>query len=331
MKIAVVGNGAWGTSLAVHLARRGGHDVTLWAHDAEDVGAMRSQRSNHRYLPGVPFPAGLSATGDAREAAGGAGLVLFVIPSEFFRASVRSFRGIVEAGTPVISATKGIEHGTLSRMTEVLADELPGRPAIALSGPTYAAEVARGEPTVAVVASKDAAAARLAQSEISDGHFRLYTSDDPVGVELGGALKNVIAIASGIVSGMGYGYNTTAALITRGLAELSRLGVAVGGHPETFAGLAGMGDLVLTCTGALSRNRSVGQKLGEGAPLAEILASMGHVAEGVRTTAAALELAKRAGVEVPIAAQVGRILRGEIKPDDAMRELMNRELKKETA
>ncbi len=330
MKIAVLGNGAWGTALAVHVARRG-HEATLWAHDPADVAAMRADRMNHRYLAGVAFPANLVATGDREEAVSGAGLVLAVIPSEFFRSTVKGFSPVMSSGVPVVSATKGIEHGTLRRMTEVLTEVLPGHPAVALSGPTFAAEVSRGEPTVAVVASTDAVAARLAQSEISDGRFRLYTSDDPVGVELGGALKNVIAIAAGIVTGMGFGYNTTAALITRGLAELSRLGTALGGRPETFAGLAGMGDLVLTCTGALSRNRHVGQKLGEGMKLDEVLASMGHVAEGVRTTSAALDLAKRAGVEVPICEQVGRILRAEIGPDEAIRELMGRELKRERA
>lgn len=330
MKIAVLGNGAWGTALAIHLVRKGGHDVTLWSFDAGDVEAMRRDGRNLRYLPEHPLPVALEPTADEAAAVDGAGLVLAVIPSEFFRSTLRRFAGKIPAGVPVVSATKGIEQGSLVRMTEIVREELAGNPAVALSGPTFAAEVARGEPTGAVVASTAGGAALRAQTEISDGHLRLYTSADPIGVELAGALKNVIAIASGIVAGMGLGYNTTAALITRGLAELTRLGVAVGGRPETFAGLAGMGDLVLTCTGALSRNRHVGQKLGEGESLPEILAAMGHVAEGVRTTSAVLDLAARAGVELPIASQVGRILRGERKPAEAMRELMARDLKKET-
>lgn len=329
MKIAVLGNGAWGTSLAIHLARRGGHEVVLWGHDPADVASMVRDRANERFLPGFPFPDGIVPTADAGTALDGAGLVLVVVPSEFFRATVRGMVGHVAPGTVAVSATKGLEQGSLLRMTTVLAEEWNAARVAALSGPTFAAEVARGEPTTAVVASEDSGAARLAQEAISDPRFRLYASSDPVGVEVAGALKNVVAIASGIVAGLGLGHNTTAALITRGLAELARLGVALGGRPETFAGLAGMGDLVLTCTGALSRNRHVGHELGQGKALPEILSSMGHVAEGVRTAPVALELARRVGVELPIAQQVGRILGGEIAAGEAIRELMSRALKPE--
>jgi len=329
-KIAVVGGGAWGTALAVHLARRPDREVVLWARSADDVATMRHTGFNRHYLPEVPLPLELGGTEELGAAVDGADPVLVVVPSGAMTEIARALRPYLEgSGATVVSATKGIEPGSLARMTEVLAREIPGITTVALSGPTFALELAARHPTVAVAASNDAAAAARVQAELSDEAFRVYASDDPVGVEIAGALKNVMAIAAGIVSGMGFGSNTLAAIVTRGLAELARLGCSMGGRSETFAGIAGMGDLVLTSTGQLSRNRKVGERLGQGVALEEILRDLGHVAEGVRTTETALEFAHRQGVELPMAEQVGRILRREATPGAAVRELMTRELKRE--
>jgi len=271
----------------------------------------------------------LLATGDLQEAVAGAEMVAVVVPSEFCRKVYRALRPALPAGALLVSATKGLEIDTRRRMSEVAAEEAAGHPLAVLSGPSFALEVAQGQPTTVVVASSDLAMAEGVQRALSSRAFRAYSSDDVVGVELGGALKNVIAIAAGIVLGLGYGRNTAAALITRGLAEMTRLAVALGGRPDTLAGLAGLGDLVLTCTGELSRNRRVGQALGEGRKLPEVLAELSMVAEGVRTTLAACALAEAAGVEMPIAEQMRAVLYEGKPPREGVEELMLRTLKRE--
>jgi glycerol-3-phosphate dehydrogenase (NAD(P)+) len=284
---------------------------------------------NPVYLPEVALPAALEATLELDRALAAAEAVFVVIPSEYCRGVYRALRGRLAPGTPVISATKGLEVETLRRMSEVASEELPGQPLAVVSGPSFALEVAREQPTAVVVASGVAGLAEPLQQALSTRSFRAYSSDDVVGVELAGALKNVIAIATGIVDGLGYGHNTVAALITRGLAEMTRLSVALGGRPETLAGLAGLGDLVLTCTGALSRNRQLGQRLGRGASLAQAQAATATVAEGVRTTLAASALAERAAVEMPITRQMREVLYAGKPPRAAVDELMSRSLKRE--
>ena len=278
----MVGAGAWGTALAAHLARAG-HAVCLWARESHVVGDISSRRHNDVFLPGIRLPEGLSATGDLGQALDGVDVALVVTPSEFSRAVYRELAGSLPAAATLVSATKGIELDSLSRMTEVAAAEVPGHRVAVLSGPSFAAEVARGQPTAVVVAADEIMVAESLQGSLSSSTFRVYSSSDVVGVELAGALKNVIAIAAGIIDGLGHGHNTVAALITRGLAEVTRLAVALGGRADTLAGLAGLGDLVLTCTGGLSRNRRLGQALGEGQSLADATSST-TVAEGVRTT-----------------------------------------------
>ncbi|HUG54989.1 MAG TPA: NAD(P)H-dependent glycerol-3-phosphate dehydrogenase [Vicinamibacteria bacterium] len=327
MNVGVLGAGSWGTALAAHLARCG-HAVTLWARDAELARVMDERRENPRYLPGVPLPP-LEATGDFARALAEAEMAVVVVPSEFCRGIYRALHACAQPGAVLVSATKGLDLETHARMSELAAAEAPGRPLAVLSGPSFAAEVARGQPTTVVVASALLAVAEGVQHAVSGRTFRAYSSDDVVGVELGGALKNVIAIAAGIVDGLGYGHNTVAALVTRGLAEITRLSVARGARPDTLSGLAGLGDLVLTCTGALSRNRRLGQALGQGRPLAEALESLGMVAEGVRTTLAACALAAETGVEMPIAQQMRAVLYGGRPPRAAVEELMLRSLKRE--
>jgi glycerol-3-phosphate dehydrogenase (NAD(P)+) len=328
MRCAVVGAGAWGTALADLLARNG-HRVVLWAHEPEVADAVNARHENDRFLAGVPLDPALVATNDGAHACDGADLVLFVPPSHVLRAVARGIApGIAGAATLAV-ATKGIECDSLALMTEVIADELPSRPVVALSGPSFAAEVAARQPTAVVAASRDPGAAALVQRALSCETFRVYTHDDVAGVELGGALKNVIAIATGIAEGLGLGHNARAALITRGLAEMTRLGAALGASPHTFAGLAGMGDLVLTCTGALSRNRAVGLEIGRGATLAQALAGRATVAEGVVTTRSASALAAREEVEMPIVDAVRRILFEEQPARRMIVELMTRELRPE--
>jgi glycerol-3-phosphate dehydrogenase (NAD(P)+) len=326
VKIGVLGGGAWGTALAAH-AVRSGHEVRLWVRDRDQARVITERHENPHYLPGIVLPDGLVADSDPAAALAGAGLVLVVIPSAFFRAVCRDLAPWFPPGAICVSATKGIELDTGRRMTEVAREEL-GSPACAvLSGPSFALEVAQGLPTAVVVASSELAVAESVQRAVSTRTFRVYSSDDVVGVELAGALKNVIAIAAGIVDGLGYGHNIVAALITRGLAEISRLAVARGGRPDTLAGLAGLGDLVLTCTGELSRNRRVGQAVGAGRSLAE--ATAGVVAEGVRTTLAACAIAEEAGIEMPIARQMRAVLHEGKSPREALDELMLRSLKRE--
>ncbi len=326
MRIAVVGAGAWGTALAAHLAR-GGHDVRLWARRPE-AAAEIAAGTNALHLPGVRWPA-LAATTDLAVAAKDAAVVVMVTPSEFARATYRGLRAVVDREAVVVSATKGLELVTLRRMTEVAAEELPGQRLAVLSGPSFAAEVAAGQPTTVVIASAEASVAELVQRAVSTRTFRAYSSDDVVGVELGGALKNVIAIAAGIVDGLGYGHNTVAALVTRGLAEMSRLAVSSGARADTLAGLAGLGDLVLTCTGGLSRNRAFGQALGRGATVATALGDRHTAVEGIRTTAAACDLAARAGIEMPIATHMRAVLYEGKPVREALDELMLRSLKRE--
>jgi glycerol-3-phosphate dehydrogenase (NAD(P)+) len=328
--VAVLGAGSWGTALALHLARIG-HPVRLWARDAALVADMQARRANPVYLPDATFPDALTATDRLPEALREAQLVVAAVPSHGLRVVLRQAAPHVDANAVVLSATKGIEDGSLLRMSQVVAEEWPHVADVAvISGPSFAAELARSMPTVVVVASQRTDVVGHVQEEFRSGALRLYASPDVIGVELGGALKNVIAIAAGVVDGMRLGHNAQAALITRGLAEISRLAVAAGGDRETLAGLAGMGDLVLTCTGHLSRNRQVGVALAEGRDLTEILASTKMVAEGVRTTRAALALGAAHGVELPIAAQVDALLQGRITPEAAVGALMGRRQRAES-
>jgi glycerol-3-phosphate dehydrogenase (NAD(P)+) len=329
VKVAVIGAGSWGTALAVHLTRVG-HDVALLARDAELVHRMRTHRENESYLPGVRLPDRLEPTVDVPTATGGASLLLWAVPSHGTRDMAKLVASHVDAGSVVVSATKGLERGTWTRMSRVLSEELPvGCPVVVLSGPSFAHEVARELPTAVVAAAADASASAIVLDAFRGKRFRLYTTDDVVGVELGGAYKNVIAIAAGVVEGLGLGHNALAGLVTRGLAEMTRLALALGGRQETLAGLSGLGDLVLTCTGAASRNHHLGEQLGRGRPLAEILASTRMVAEGVNTAEAVLALGQTAGVELPIAAQMADVLAGRTHPLAATEALMLRPQKHE--
>lgn len=326
-QIFVVGSGAWGTAIALSLDRRGGHSVSLWAHSPEAADEIRAGGENRQFLPGFPLPASILVTGDCT-AVRDAEIVVSVVPSEFLRATMGRLHPHLRAGQIIVSATKGIEDGSFLRMTEVISECLGGDfklPVGALSGPSFAYEVAQGQPTALTVAFQERSDSARIRQEFSSETVRLYTTTDVTGVELGGALKNVIAIAAGIATGVGLGYNSTAALITRGMAEVTRLAVACGSRRETLAGLSGVGDLVLTCTGSLSRNRTVGQALGQGRKLPEILESLGgKVAEGVRTTHAALGLARKHGMEMPITEQMELILNEGKDPREAIRALMLR-------
>lgn len=335
-EITIIGSGAWGTGLSIVLGRKGSHRVRLWAHEKEVCDSISSRHVNDLFLPGQSIPESVSATSSFEQALQGTEIVVSVMPSPHCRSIFQQMRPFLKPGTLFVSATKGLEEGTLLRMTEVIASVVASdggfQPRIgALSGPTFAKEVARGDPTAIAIASADAGLAETIQREFSDPRFRVYTNSDTVGVELGGALKNIIAIAAGVCDGLGLGHNSIAALITRGLAEITRLVVACGGRPDTMAGLAGLGDLVLTCTGGLSRNRSVGVELGRGRQLPEIIASMhGMVAEGVFTTHAAVELARSRKIEMPITQQMDAILHQGKSPAEAIRDLMTRSAKSET-
>jgi glycerol-3-phosphate dehydrogenase (NAD(P)+) len=323
-KVAVLGSGSWGTALAFHLANAG-HDVGLWGRNADLVERMQTDRTNSVYLPQVPLPAALKPTTSLEEALHRADIVVSAVPSHGTRAVIRSAAPFIPRQAVIVSATKGLEQETLLRVSEVIAQEVRGaRPIAVLSGPSFAAEVAHGLPTAVAVACADPVLAEDVQREFRAAYFRLYASTDVVGVEIGGALKNVIAIAAGVVEALGLGQNALAALITRGLAEITRLACAVGGRRETLAGLSGLGDLVLTCTGSLSRNRHVGAELGRGRSLADILSGMKMVAEGVKTTSAALALGKKHGVELPIATQMADVLAGRRSAAAAVEELMLR-------
>ena len=326
MKVAVLGSGSWGSALAKVLADNG-HAVALWGRRPELAEAIQRTRENATFLPGARFADTLRATSDLQESLDGAELLLMAVPTHGLREVLRAASPDIPPGIPVVSATKGIEQNTLQFVHEMIASEVPWSKStfVALSGPSFAKEVAAGMPTVVVAAAHDLALARTVQDAFwANERFRVYLSDDVVGVEVGGALKNVVAIAAGASDGLGYGYNTRAALITRGLAEIARLTMKMGGDALTLAGLAGMGDLVLTCTGELSRNRHVGFELGQGKTLAEILGGMRQVAEGVRTARSAWDLSQREGVAMPITEQVYLALYHDKSPRDAMRDLMTR-------
>jgi glycerol-3-phosphate dehydrogenase (NAD(P)+) len=333
-EIAVIGAGAWGTSLAIVLGRKGTHRVRLWAHEAEVVESISRRQTNEKFLPGHLIPEAVAVSSELERVVEGADILVSVMPSQHCRALFERMRPLLPPEILVISATKGLEEGSLLRMSEVIRLVLKRESAAigALSGPSFAQEVARGDPTAITIASQDADLLRTVQQEFGDPRFRVYTNSDVVGVELGGALKNIIAIAAGICDGLGLGHNSVAALITRGLAEMTRLVVACGGRADTMAGLAGLGDLVLTCTGGLSRNRSVGAELGRGKKLPDIISNMhGMVAEGVFTTTAAVGLAHARGVEMPITQQMYAILHEGKSPREAIEHLMSRSGKSESA
>jgi glycerol-3-phosphate dehydrogenase (NAD(P)+) len=328
-KVAVLGSGSWGTALAVHLGRIG-HDVRLWAREPAMAAAISARRANAVYLPDVSLPASVTVTDSLESALGDSDVVVSAIPTHGVRSVMRSAAPHLRPGATIVSATKGLEGDTLRRMSEVITQELgPDRAVVVLSGPSFAVEVAQQLPTVVLAASMSVPAIELVQSEFRSPTFRLYGSQDVIGVEIGGALKNIIAIAAGVVEGVGLGHNALAALITRGLAEIARLAEAAGGQRDTISGLSGLGDLVLTCTGNLSRNRHVGIELAKGRALPEILAGMKMVAEGVNTTAAALALGRKFNVELPIATQMGAVLAGQSDVRSAVEALMIRRQKAE--
>ncbi len=329
-RLAVIGGGAWGTALAIVLAPRF-ERVRLWVYEADVAQRIEAERHNDTYLPGFQIPESVSITSDLEIAVEGAEVVLSVMPSHHVRQVYSRMLPFLTESMTFVSATKGLEVSTILRMSEVIQSVAGGLRAqvAALSGPTFAKEVARSEPTALVVASPDEPLNRRIQAAFSGPTFRVYTSSDPIGVEIGGSIKNVIAIGSGVIHGMGFGHNVTAALITRGLAEITRLAVAMGGRAQTLAGLAGLGDLVLTCTGELSRNRMVGIELARGRKLAEIVGSMKMVAEGIKTTEAARELARRFNVEMPITEQMYQMLYHGVSPREAIQRLMERSLKEE--
>jgi glycerol-3-phosphate dehydrogenase (NAD(P)+) len=332
-RIAIIGAGAWGTALSIVLGRKQRHQVTLWAYEKEVRESIDKDRTNAAFLPQQRVPDGVAVTGHLGDALQRAEIVVSAMPSQHCRQLFQEMAPHLRREMFVVSATKGLEQETLLRMTEVIGavSEKTGCAVGALSGPSFAAEVARGDPTAIAIASKDEVLSSAVQREFSDQALRVYTNDDVVGVELGGALKNIIAIAAGVCCGLGLGHNSVAALITRGLAEITRLATACGGRAETMAGLAGLGDLVLTCTGGLSRNRSVGVELGRGKKLPEIISSMhGMVAEGVFTTDAAVQLARAQRVEMPITEQMHAILSEGKSPSEAIQELMARTSKRES-
>ena len=330
-RVAVIGAGSWGTALANLLAAKG-YDITLWARDWHLVQRMRREGENGAYLPGIPLHPRVTPSADLPEAASGIAIFVSVVPSHAVRPVWGRLAPRLPASALIVSATKGIEAGSLYTMSQVLRATLPPRQGIdiaVLSGPTFAREVSHGTPTAAVAAASSLAVAETAQQLFSTTTFRVYTNTDILGVELGGALKNVMAIAAGVCDGLQLGYNTRAALITRGLAEMTHLGTVMGAHAHTFAGLSGMGDLVLTCTGHLSRNYAVGVQLGQGKNVSDILSQMHMVAEGVMTASAAVALGERYAIEMPIAEKVQAILQGHIAPHEAVTELMQRTLKHE--
>lgn len=331
MKVAVIGAGSWGTALAKLLAEKN-CSVLLWAYEPEVAEAISSRHENPLYHPGVRLPENLTATTDLPAAVAGKELVLFVVPSHVMRGVLTQAASHLSPNALVVSAAKGIENETFLTMSGVMAETLPDHIAsrmVAVSGPSFAREVMQGMPTAVSAASRDPEAAEAVQQALAADYFRVYTSNDVIGVELGGAVKNVIAIAAGISDGMGFGTNSRAALITRGLAEIARLGVKMGANPMTFAGLAGMGDLVLTCTGDLSRNRQVGLAIGRGRKLKEILAEMKQVAEGVKNAETVYKLSQKMGVEMPITEQVYLMLYADKSPSLALATLMGRKLKSE--
>ncbi len=329
-RIAVIGAGSWGTTVASLVARS--VSTTLWARRSELALAINETRENSDYLPGNPLPELLDATSDLEKAVRDADAVVIAVPSHGFRAVFKAGARAIHPDTPIVSLTKGIEQDTLATMTEVVSAEAPDHDSSrvgVLTGPNLATEVIEGQPTATVIAMRDAEAARSIQDVLMGPTFRVYTNDDVVGCEMGGALKNVMAIAAGMSDGLGFGDNSRATLITRALAELTRLGVALGGRPTTFAGLAGMGDLIATCSSTRSRNHQVGVRLAKGKSLDEVVSEMKMVAEGIKTTKSVLGLAARAGIEMPIVEHVGQVLHDGLHPRDAVLSLMTREPKSE--
>ncbi len=326
MKVAVLGDGGWGTALALTLARNG-HTPRVWGPSADYIDEIRRTRTNSKFMVGVDLPAEVEWTADPAETLEGAVAVVMVVPSQYVRATLERFAPAFHAAgsLPVISATKGFDESTHERMTGAITEVWGVATPAALSGPSIAPETARGVPTAVTIACADESIAHRFQDLFSGDAFRVYTSDDVQGVELGGALKNVIALAAGVCDGLGFGHNTKAALITRGLVEMTRLGVTLGAHPQTFYGLSGIGDLMVTCFSPQSRNRTVGERLGKGETLAQILDGMVQVAEGVCTCGIALARAHEAGVPVPVIEQVDAILHHGKKPEEAVIELMRRD------
>lgn len=330
-KIGVIGAGAWGTALAMLLTNKG-HDVTLWMYEKDLAEETARTRENRVYLPGFTLPPALTVTSTLETAVTGKPMVLSVVPSHTARAVIKQVVPFLSKDAVVVSASKGIEIDTLMPLSEVFKDILPKAyhtRLCFLSGPSFAKEVAQKFPTAVALASYEPEVGKRVQQVFSNDYFRVYTNPDVIGVELSGSLKNVVAIAAGVLEGMGYGFNTTAALLTRGLAEMARLGTAMGGNIQTFSGLAGMGDLVLTCTGGLSRNRTLGSRLGKGEKLNDIMSGLKTVAEGVKTAKAARELARKYGVSMPIVDEVYQLLYENKDPKRAVKDLMNRELKGE--
>ena len=321
MRVVVLGGGSWGTTVASLLAGR--HPTILWARDSDVADEINEQRTNSRYLGGCLLPPTLEATADLDKAVSQAELLVVGVPTHGFRATLEAARPNIHPWIPVVSLSKGLEQGSHLRMTQVIKDVLPGHPAAALSGPNIAKEIMDGQAAASVIATEDLAVAEALQRVLRRGLLRIYTNDDVIGCELGGALKNVVALACGLAQGLSVGDNTRAAVMTRGLAELTRLGVVLGGRPSTFAGLAGMGDLVATCISPHSRNRRVGEELGAGRPLQEILAGMNMVAEGVKTSAIVEDLAVRVDIEMPVCHTVYRVVHGDITAADAYRGLRN--------
>jgi glycerol-3-phosphate dehydrogenase (NAD(P)+) len=324
-KISILGDGAWGTALAILLARRDDHEVVLWSARPENARILRETRENRRLLPGVPIPDAITLTEDTALAIEGASLLVAAIPTVYLRSTIERFRGLVHPGASVLSLAKGIENATFRRPTEILHEVLGVTHLAVLSGPSHAEEVSRGLPTSVVAASRDTELALAVQEHFNAASFRVYTSPDLIGVELGGALKNIVGIAAGIGDGIGLGDNSKAALMTRALAEMIRFGLVLGAEPRTFAGLAGLGDLITTCMSRHGRNRAVGERLGRGEKLRDILASMSMVAEGVATTRSVHERAGQLDVEMPITAQVYRVLYEDKDPRSAVSDLMLRE------
>jgi glycerol-3-phosphate dehydrogenase (NAD(P)+) len=329
--IGVIGAGAWGTALSMLLADKG-HDVTLWMYEKDLAEETARTRDNRVYLPGFTLPESIQVTSSLETAVRDKAIILSVVPSHTVRAVSRQFTSFLSRDGVIVSASKGIEIETLMPLSEVFKDILPEQfhdRLCILSGPSFAKEVAQKMPTAVTLASYDPVIAKKVQAIFSNPYFRIYTNPDVIGVELAGSLKNVVAIAAGVLEGMGYGYNTMAALLTRGLAEMARLGIAMGGSLQTFSGLAGMGDLVLTCTGGLSRNRTLGLRIGKGEKLNDIMSGMKTVAEGVKTARAARHLARKFNVDMPIVDEVYQLLYEEKDPKQAVKDLMNRELKDE--
>lgn len=327
-RIAVLGGGSWGTTIAAVVSRNA--EVVLWARNRETVEEINTRHTNSNYLPGSPLPTKLRATDDIGTAVRDAHVVVMAIPSQHFRSVLREVKKDIRAGVPIVSLTKGLELDTHMRMTEVIAEELPGHPAALLTGPNLAREIMAGQAAASVIACEDEDIARSLQEVFKSGLFRVYTNSDVVGCELGGVLKNIIAIAVGMGDGQGAGDNTRAAIITRGLAEITRLGVAMGGQRETFAGLAGMGDLIATCTSPQSRNRHVGIELARGHNMDEIVDAMTMVAEGAKSAPAVMALARKYGVEMPIASDVSRVLAGDATASRAFRGLLRVEARAES-